>query len=153
MEESRTGLTIASCMENLKALFDKLRYDERVSEIMTLTLRLSLINLYETHWQRFVSYCPQKINVFQVWSQHFCRYLVELFEDIYRDFSRTSVASTLRHWKCDPAVDPNVKILLHGIRLARPASAVQQNATVEPSFGVVGFDVSAFCLSRRQTNR
>ena len=54
-------------LETLKALFKKLGYDDRASQIMTSTLRPPSINLYESHWQRFVEFCRQKkTHVFQV---------------------------------------------------------------------------------------
>ena len=89
-------------LETLKVLFKKLGYDDRASQIMTSTLRHSSINLYESHWQRFVDFCRRKkTHVFQVQSQLFCRYLVELFDDVITPSTvishRTSVAWVLRH--------------------------------------------------------
>ena len=37
---------------------------------------------------------------------------------------RTSIASVLRHWKYDPAADPNIKLLLRGLRLQRPRERI-----------------------------
>ena len=116
-----------TCLATLKALFKKLGYDDRASQIMTSTLRHSSINLYESHWQRFVDFCRRKkTHVLQVRSQLFCRYLVELVDDVIAPSTvishRTSVASVLRHWKYDPATDPNVRLLLQGMRLARPVT-------------------------------
>ena len=103
-------------LEALKVLFKKFGYDDRASQIMTSTLRPSSINFYESHWQRFVEFCRRKkTHVFQVRCQLFCRYLVELFDDIITPSTVishcTSVASVLRHWKYDPASDPNVRML------------------------------------------
>ena len=47
----------STLVETLRALFRKLGYSERVAEFLTSTLRPSSVNLYETHWQSFVSYC------------------------------------------------------------------------------------------------
>ena len=55
--------------------------------------------------------------------------LVSLFDDNTAASTiishRTSVGSVLKHWKYDPTIDPNVKMLLRGIRFDRP---VQQRS-------------------------
>ena len=60
---------------------------------------------------------------------------------------RTSIASVLRHWKYDPKMDPNVKMLFWGIHLARPVqhkSMPQWNlhlvllALLQPPFASTG---------------
>ena len=37
---------------------------------------------------------------------------------------RTSIASVLRHWRYDPAADPQIKLLLRGFRIERPRDRI-----------------------------
>ena len=114
VEELRPDLTLVkpSCIETLRALFWKLGYAERVSELMTLALRPSWINLYENHWQWFVLYMSVQ------------EHDDKLFDDNNSTSTvishRTSIASVLRHWKYDPAMDRNVRMLLRVIQLEKP---------------------------------
>ena len=87
-------------------------------------LRQSSINLYKSHWQKFVAFCQWKgINVFNVRSQLFYQYLVELFEDNTAPSTmishHTSVGSVLKHWKYEPSTDLHVKVL-RGMQLSGP---------------------------------
>ena len=49
---------------------------------------------------------------------------MKMFDERYEPATiishRTSIASVLRHWKYDPAVDPHISILMRSFRLARP---------------------------------
>ena len=113
-------------LATLKGLFVKLGYSRRVAECMSTNLRPSSIGCYESHWSRFVEYCRRKhLNVFEVDSRIFSKYLLHLFEnERYAPSTiishRTSIASVLRHWKYDPATDPRLRALLRNFQLARP---------------------------------
>ena len=113
-------------LATLKGLFVKLGYSRRVAECMSTNLRPSSIGCYESHWSRFVEYCRRKhLNVFEVDSRIFSKYLLHLFEnECYAPSTiishRTSIASVLRHWKYDPATDPRLRALLRNFQLARP---------------------------------
>ena len=77
-------------------------HSKRVSEFMVKNLRPSSINVYESHWKTFVNYCRRKnLNVFNIRSLHFSRYLMILFNQGLRPNTimthRTSIASVLRH--------------------------------------------------------
>ena len=92
---------------------------------MATTLRQSSISVYEAHWVKFVEWCRRKnLNVFNVRSAQFSRYMIFLFDEQLSPSTiishRTSIASVLRHWKYDPAADPKMKLLLRGFRLERP---------------------------------
>ena len=88
--------------------------------------------------QRFIAYCHQKnINVFQVRNQQFYCYLMTLFDDNAASstvVSNRTSSLILRHWKYDPATDPNTKMILQGIWLARP---VQRNTMPQWNLHVV----------------
>ena len=113
-------------LATLKGLFVKLGYSRRVAECMSTNLRPSWIGCYESHWSKFVEYCRRKhLNVFEVDSRIFSKYLLHLFEnERYAPSTiishRTSIASVLRHWKYDPATDPRLRALLRNFQLARP---------------------------------
>ena len=113
-------------LATLKGLFVKLGYSRRVAERMSTNLRPSSIGCYESHWSKFVEYCRRKhLNVFEVDSRIFSKYLLHLFEnERYAPSTiishRTSIASVLRHWKYDPATDPRLRALLRNFQLARP---------------------------------
>ena len=118
-------LLLPTRMETLKALFRKLGHSEHAARLMTSTLRPSSIHLYENHWQPFVIHWQRKNrNVFEVRRTQFCNYLCSLFDENSAPFTVIShwisIGSVLCHWKYDPATDPNVKMLIRGIRLARP---------------------------------
>ena len=123
----KTSPTLKSTrLATLKGLFVKLGYSRRVAERMSTNLRPSSIGCYESHWSRFVEYCRRKhLNVFEVDSRIFSKYLLLLFENERYALStiishRTSIASVLRHWKYDPATDPRLRALLRNFQLARP---------------------------------
>ena len=63
--------------------------------------------------------------MFNVRSSHFSRFLMTLFDVGLLPSTiashRTSIASVLRHWKYDPASDPQIKMLMRSFRLAKPA--------------------------------
>jgi len=104
-------------------------HDSRAAEIMSNTLRQSSIVLYETHWARFVEWCRAKgLSPFSVRSTQFCRYLVHLFDEGLVPSTiishRTSIASVLRHWRYDPATDPQIRLLLRGFQIQRPRQRV-----------------------------
>ena len=113
-------------LATLKGLFVKLGYSRRVAERMSTNLRPSSIGCYESHWRRFVEYCRRKhLNVFEVDSRIFSKYLLHLFEnERYAPSTiishRTSIASVLRHWKYDPATDPRIRALPRNFQLTRP---------------------------------
>ena len=91
---------------------------------MSTNLRPSSTGCYKSQWSK-LEYCRRKhLNVFEVDSRHFSKYLVHLFEKeryaLSTIFShRTSIASVLRHWKYDPATDPSIRMLLHNFQLER----------------------------------
>ena len=92
--------------------------------MMSRSLRDSSIQVYESHWARFVAFCrSQRWHVFRVRSHHFSTYMMHLFRDGLlpaRIIShRTSVASVLRHWVYDPAADLHIKLLIRAFRLER----------------------------------
>ena len=83
-----------------------------------------IINLYEFHWQKFVAFRQWKgINVFNVRSQLFYQYLVDIFEDNTAPSTMIShgisVGSVLKHWKYEPSTDLHVKVL-RGMQLSGP---------------------------------
>ena len=88
-------------LATLKRLFVKLGYSRRVADLMSTNLWPSSIGCYESHWSRFVEYCRRKhLNVFEIDSRHFSKYLVYLFEkERYAPSTiishQTSIASVL----------------------------------------------------------
>ena len=119
----------SSRLATLKALFRQKGYSARAAEVMSQTLRQSSVHLHETHWQRFVQWCRDKnLNVFAVSSAQFSNYMMSLFDDQMTPSTiishRTSIASVLRHWRYDPATDPQIRLLLRGFRMARPRQRI-----------------------------
>ena len=93
--------------------------------MMLGSLRQSSLQVYESHWGRFVHFCGTKRwQVFNVRSHHFSTYLMHLFRDRLLPTTiishHTSVASVQRQWKYDPAADPHIKLLIRAFRLERP---------------------------------
>ena len=93
--------------------------------MMSRSLRESSLQVYETHWARFVAFCRSKRwHVFRVRSHHFSTYMMHLFRDGLLPTMiishRTSVASVLHHWVYDPAADPHIKLLIRAFRLEHP---------------------------------
>ena len=92
---------------------------------MSRSLCDSSLQVYESHWARFVSFCRSKRwHVFRVRSHHFSTYMMHLLRDWLLPATiishRTSVASVLRHWVYDPAADPHIKLLIRAFRMERP---------------------------------
>ena len=93
--------------------------------MMSRSLRDSSIQVYESHWARFMAFCwSKRWHVFRVRSHHFSTYMMHLFRDGLLPATiishRTSVASVLRHWVYDPAADPHIKLLIRAFRLESP---------------------------------
>ena len=85
-------------------------------------LRDSSLQVYDSHWARFVSFCRSKRwHVFRVRSHHFSTYMMHLFRDGLLPSTiishRTSVASVLRLWVYDPAAYRHFKLLFRAFRL------------------------------------
>ena len=97
-----------------------------ISDRISTNLKAYLIGYYESHWSRFMEYSLRKcLNIFEVDSKSFSKYLLYLFEvDHYAPSTMishwTSIASVVQHWICDPATDHNFPALLHNFHLARP---------------------------------
>ena len=96
---------------------------------MVKNVRPSSLQVYESYFKAFTSYCQHKnLNVYQVRSHHFSRYLMYLFDQGLLTNTitthRTSIASVLRHWRYDPATDPQIRLLIRSFRLARPVGRV-----------------------------
>ena len=71
----------ATRVATVRAMFRRQGHSRCASEFMTSYLRPSSITLYESHWSQFVTYCARKnINVFNVRSHQFSRYLMYLFD-------------------------------------------------------------------------
>ena len=116
---------------------------------MTSTLRPSSINLSETHWQRFVTYCRQKnINVFQVCSQQFCRYIVTLFDENAAPSTMVSHRTSLLYYTLRE-YDPASNTSQHEDAIARDqvgkTDSAKHHASVEPLFGVVVTFTTSVC--------
>ena len=97
----------------------------QAANMMSRCLRESSLQVYKSHWSRFVAFCRTKRwLVFRVRSHHFSTYMMHLFRDGLlppRMIShRMSVASVLRHWVYDPAADLHIKLLVRAFRLERP---------------------------------
>ena len=119
-------------------------------------LRQSSINLYESHWQKFVAFRQWKgINVFNVRSQLFYQYLVELFEDNTAPSTMIShgisVGSVLKHWKYDPVHRSACQGTTWNAVIWTSGSS--HDAAMGFTSHVVCLDVSAVCAGWVQTNR
>ena len=83
-------------------------HSREAANMMSRCLRESSLQVYESHWSRFVAFCRTKTwHVFRVRSHHFSTYMMHLFRDGLLPSTmishRTSVASVLCHWVYDPA--------------------------------------------------
>ena len=112
-------------VETLRAILRAKGHSREAARMMSRSLRESSLQVYESHWVRFVVFCRSKRwHVFRVRSHHFSTYMMHLFRDGLLPSTiishRTSVASVLRHWVYDPAADPHIKLLFRAFRLERP---------------------------------
>ena len=111
-------------VETLRAILRAKGYSREAARMMSKSLRDSSLQVYESHWARFVAFCRSKRwHVFRVRSHHFSTYMMHLFRDGLHPSTiishRTSVASVLRHWVYDPAADPHIKLLFRAFWLER----------------------------------
>ena len=102
-------------VETLMAVLRAKDHSREAAHMMSRSLCDSSIQVYESHWARFVSFCRSKRwHVFRVRSHHFSTYMMHLFRDGLLPAKiishRTSVASVLYHWVYDPAADPHIKL-------------------------------------------
>ena len=123
--ERRKPAIKSTCVETLRAILRAKGHSREAADMMSRSLRQSLLQVHETHWGRFVHfYRTKRWQVFNVRSHHFSTYLIHLFRDRLLPSAiishRTSVASVLRHWKYNPAADPHIKLLIRAFRLERP---------------------------------
>ena len=100
-------------------------HSREAAHMMSRALRDSSLQVYESHWARFVSFCRSKRwHVFRVRSHHFSTCMMHLFRDGLLPSTIishcTSVASVQRHWVNDPAADPHIKLLIRAFQLERP---------------------------------
>ena len=112
-------------VETLRAILRTKGHTREAACMMSRSPRESSLQVYESHWSRFVAFCRSKRwHVFRVRSHHFSTYMMHLFRDGLfpsRIIShRTPVASVLRHWVYDPAADSHIKLLVRAFRLDRP---------------------------------
>ena len=110
-------------VETLRAILRAKGHSREAAHMMSRSPDSSL-QVYESHWARFVSFCRSKRwHVFRVRSHHFSTYTMHLFRDGLLPATiishRTSVASVLRHWVYDSAADPHIKLLIKAFRLER----------------------------------
>ena len=111
-------------VETLRAILRAKGHSREAAHMMSRSLRDSSLQMYESHWARFVLFCRSKrSHVFRVRSHHFSTYLMHLFRDGLLPATiishRTSVASVLCHWVYDPAADLHIKLLIRAFRLER----------------------------------
>ena len=112
-------------VETLRAILRAKGHSREAANMMSRCLQESSQQVYESHWSRFVAFCRTKRwHVFRARSHHFSTYMMHLFRDGILPSTiishRTSVASVLRHWVCDPAADLHIKLLVRTFRLDRP---------------------------------
>ena len=112
-------------VETLRAILRAKGHSSEAAHMMSRSLHDSSLQVYETYWARFVSFCRSKRwHVFRVRSHHFSTYMMHLFRDGLLPATiishRTSVASVLRHWVYDPAAEPHIKRLIRAFRLEGP---------------------------------
>ena len=93
----------STCVETLRAILRAKRHSREAARMMSRSLRESSLQVYESHWARFVALCRSKRwHVFWVRSHHFSTYMMHLFRDGLLPSTiishRTSVASVLHHW-------------------------------------------------------
>ena len=126
-------------VETLQAIPRAKGHSREAASMMSRSLRQSSLQVYESHWSRFVVFCRSKRwHVFRVRSHHFSTYMMHLFRDGLLPSTiishRTSVASVLHHWMYDPAAEPHIKLLSFP---AGTSGATQNHAQVGPSSCVV----------------
>ena len=112
-------------VETLRAVLRAKGHSREAAHMMSRSLHDSLIQVYESHWARFMAFCRSKRwHVFRVRSHNFSTYMMHLFRDGLLPATiishHTSVASVLRHWVYDPAADPHIKLLITVFRLECP---------------------------------
>ena len=112
-------------VETQRAILWAKGHSREAANMMSRCLRESSLQVYESHWSRFVAFCRSKRwHVFRVRSHHFSTYMMHLFREGLLPSTiishLTSVASVLRHWVYDPAADPHIKLLIRAFRLERP---------------------------------
>ena len=112
-------------VETLRTILRAKGHSREAARMMSRSLHESSLQVYESHWARFVVFGRSKRwHVFRVRSHHFSTYMMHLFRDGLFPSTiiphRTSVASVLRHWVYDPADDPYIKLLFRTFRLERP---------------------------------
>ena len=115
----------STCVETLRAVMRAKGHSREADHMMSRSLRDSSLQVYESHWARFVSFCRSKRwHVFRIRSHHFSTYMMHLFRDGLLPATmisyRMSVASVLRHWVYDPAADPHIKLLIWAFMLEHP---------------------------------
>ena len=123
--ESSLPTVKSTRVETLWAILRAKGHSREAANMMSRCLRESSQQVYESHWSRFVAFCRTKRwHVFRFRSHHFSTYMMHLFRDGLLPSTlisyRKSVASVLRHWVYDPAVDPHIKLLVRAFRLERP---------------------------------
>ena len=101
-------------VETLRAVLRAKDHSREAAHMMSRSLRDSSIQVYESHWARFVAFCRSKRwHVFRVRSHHFSTYMMHLFRagllPAMIISHRTSVASVLRHW----VYDPHIGFMIH----------------------------------------
>ena len=105
-------------VETLRAILRAKGHSREAANMMSRCLRESSLQVYESHWSRFMAFCRTKRwHVFRVRSHHFSTYMMHLFRDGLLPSTIishcTSVASVLCHWVY-------IKLLVRGFRLERP---------------------------------
>ena len=112
-------------VETLRAILRAKGHSREAASMMSRSLHESSLQVYESHWSRFVVFCRSKRwHVFRVRSHHFSTYMMHLFRNGLLPSTIishcTSVGSVLRHWVYDPAADPHIKLLVRAFRLECP---------------------------------
>ena len=105
-------------VETLRAILRAKGHSREAANMMSRCLRESSLQVYESHWSRFMAFCRTKRwHVFRVRSHHFSTYMMHLFRDGLLPSTIishcTSVASVLCHWVY-------IKLLVRAFRLERP---------------------------------
>ena len=73
----------------------------------------------ESHWRKFMEYCASKnLNVCDVRSHHYSQYMMHLFDEGYQS-GRIIFHRTIAY---DPAMDPQIQLLLQILGLVRSRS-------------------------------
>ena len=89
-------------VETLRAILRAKGHSREAANMMSRCLWESSLQVYESHWSRFVAFCRLKRwHVFRVRSHHFSTYMMHLFRDGLLPSTiishHTSVSSVLRH--------------------------------------------------------